>query len=229
MSDVRRIFSVQAIRAFLYGFGSILIGASLAATGLTDGEVGIVFTAMLLGMAITSLAVGRWGERIGRRRVYLALLLLMGVAGTVFALTGYVPFLALVALTGTMSTDPNESGPITSVEQAMLAATPSTERARVYAPASTGSAPPGAARRAAARRPRRVRRAERGRCPPPRAAAARPLDPAELSGPRNGDAPCPGRAGHPPRPSSAPPWCSWTWRATPSPRSPRCSTARPGP
>jgi MFS family permease len=132
MSDVRRIFSVQAIRAFLYGFGSILIGASLAATGLTDGEVGIVFTAMLLGMAITSLAVGRWGERIGRRRVYLALLLLMGVAGTVFALTGYVPFLALVALTGTMSTDPNESGPITSVEQAMLAATPSTERARVY-------------------------------------------------------------------------------------------------
>ena len=132
MSDVRRIFSVQAIRAFLYGFGSILIGASLAATGLTDGEVGIVFTAMLLGMAITSLAVGRWGERIGRRRVYLALLLLMGVAGTVFALTGYVPFLALVALTGTMSTDPNESGPITSVEQAMLAATPSAERARVY-------------------------------------------------------------------------------------------------
>ena len=132
MSDVRRIFSVQAIRAFLYGFGSILIGASLAATGLTDGEVGIVFTAMLLGMAITSLAVGRWGSVIGRRRVYLALLLLMGVAGTVFALTGYVPFLALVALTGTMSTDPNESGPITSVEQAMLAATPSAERARVY-------------------------------------------------------------------------------------------------
>ena len=33
MSDVRRVFTVQAIRAFLYGFSSILIGASLAATG----------------------------------------------------------------------------------------------------------------------------------------------------------------------------------------------------
>ena len=132
MSDVRRIFSVQAIRAFLYGFGSILIGASLAATGLTDAEVGIVFTAMLLGMAITSLAVGRWGERIGRRRLYVALLLVMGAAGTVFALTGFVPLLAVVALTGTMSTDPNESGPITSVEQAMLSATPTRERSRVY-------------------------------------------------------------------------------------------------
>src|SRR5688500_5263749 len=83
-------------------------------------------------MAISSLAVGRWGEAIGRRRVYGALLVVMGVAGTVFALTGSVPFLVLAALTGTLSTDPNESGPITSVEQAMLASTPATERSRVY-------------------------------------------------------------------------------------------------
>ncbi|MGI8829939.1 MAG: MFS transporter [Candidatus Limnocylindria bacterium] len=132
MSDVRLIFSVQAVRAFLYGFSSILIGASLAATGLDAAAVGAVFTAMLLGMAISALAVGRWGERLGRRRTYAALLLLMGVAGTVFALTGFVPLLVLAALTGTLSTDPNESGPITSVAQAMLSSTPSSERARVY-------------------------------------------------------------------------------------------------
>jgi len=87
---------------------------------------------MLLGMAISSLAVGRWGEAIGRRRTYLGLLAVMGVAGTVFGLTGSVPILVLVALTGTMSTDPNESGPITSVEQAMLASQPASERSRVY-------------------------------------------------------------------------------------------------
>jgi MFS family permease len=132
VSDVRLIFSVQAVRAFLYGFSSILIGASLAESGLDETSVGIVFTAMLLGMAISSLAVGRWGEAIGRRRVYGGLLVVMGVAGTVFALTGSVPFLVLAALTGTLSTDPNESGPITSVEQAMLAATPPAERSRVY-------------------------------------------------------------------------------------------------
>ena len=132
MSDVRIIFSVQAIRAFLYGFSSILIGASLAAGGLDAAVVGAVFTAMLLGMAISSLAIGRWGEAIGRRRAYVGLLVIMGVAGTVFALTGYVPALILAALTGTLSTDPNESGPITSVEQAMLASTPSAERSRIY-------------------------------------------------------------------------------------------------
>ena len=132
MSDVRLIFSVQAVRALLYGFSSILIGASLAESGLDEASVGIVFTAMLLGMAVSSLAIGRWGEAIGRRRVYRGLLVVMGAAGTIFALTGYVPFLVLAALTGTLSTDPNESGPITSVEQAMLASTPASERSRVY-------------------------------------------------------------------------------------------------
>ncbi len=132
MSDVRVIFSVQAVRAFLYGFSSILIGASLAAGGLEEAAVGAVFTAMLLGMAISSLGVGRWGETLGRRRTYLGLLVVMGIAGTVFALTGFVPALVLAALTGTLSTDPNESGPITTVEQAMLASTPPAERSRVY-------------------------------------------------------------------------------------------------
>jgi MFS family permease len=132
VSDVRVIFSVQAVRALLYGFSSILIGASLAESGLDETSVGIVFTAMLLGMAVSSLAIGRWGEAIGRRRVYRGLLVVMGAAGTIFALTGFVPFLVLAALTGTLSTDPNESGPITSVEQAMLASTPASERSRVY-------------------------------------------------------------------------------------------------
>ncbi len=132
MSDVRRIFSIQAVRAFLYGFSSILIGSSLAASGLDPAAVGLVFTAILVGMAISSLAVGRWGEAIGRRRTYAVLLACMGVSGAIFALTGSIGFLIAAALTGTLSTDPNESGPITSVEQAMLASQPAAERSRVY-------------------------------------------------------------------------------------------------
>jgi MFS family permease len=132
LSDVRLIFSVQAIRAFLYGFSSILIGSSLAASGLDETTVGLIFTAMLFGMAIASLAVGRWGERFGRRRTYVGLLVVMGLAGAAFAVTASLPVLILAALTGTLSTDPNESGPITTVEQSMLAATPPRERSRIY-------------------------------------------------------------------------------------------------
>lgn len=132
MPDVRLIFSIQAVRAFLYGFSSIIIGSSLAAGGLSVGEVGAVFTAILVGMAISSIAIGRWGEALGRRRVYVGLIVVMGAAGTVFALASALPLLILAALTGTLSTDPNESGPITTVEQAMLAAAPSAARAGVY-------------------------------------------------------------------------------------------------
>src|SRR5947208_12178676 len=44
----------------------------------------------------------------------------MAAAGTVFALTDWLPALILAGLTGTVSTDVVESGPFTSLEQAML-------------------------------------------------------------------------------------------------------------
>ena len=67
-----------------------------------------------------SFVLARYAERIGRRRAYIVLLAVMGPAGAVFAFTGWLPALVLAALTGTVSTDAVESGPITSLEQAML-------------------------------------------------------------------------------------------------------------
>ena len=64
--------------------------------------------------------LARYGDRIGRRRCYVGLLAVMAVAGTVFALTDSVWLLVLAALTGTVSTEVVESGPFTSLEQAML-------------------------------------------------------------------------------------------------------------
>lgn len=116
----RTVLQIQGVRAFLYGFGSVVLGEVLAAAGLPDAAVGAVFAAMLLGMAAGSAVVGRWGDAIGRRRLYGALLVLMGASGAVFGLTTWWPLLVSAALTGTLSTDPNESGPITSLEQAML-------------------------------------------------------------------------------------------------------------
>jgi MFS family permease len=119
-ADARRILLVQALRAFAYGLGSVLIGVTLADLGLSGGQVGLVLGALLAGMALVSLVLGRFGERIGRRRSYVGLLVVMGIAGTVFALTGSVWLLVLAALTGTVSTEVVESGPFTSLEQAML-------------------------------------------------------------------------------------------------------------
>jgi predicted MFS family arabinose efflux permease len=130
--DLKKIFWVQALRAFIYGFGSVIMGSALAAGGLSEARVGFVFAAMLVGMALSSVAVGRWGERVGRRRLYRSLLVVVGVAGAAFALTTNRAVLVAAALTGTLSTDPNESGPITSLEQAMMGQAPAALRSRVF-------------------------------------------------------------------------------------------------
>lgn len=118
--DARRILSVQALRAFAYGMGSVLIGVTLARRGFSGVEVGVVLGALLAGAALASILVARAGDRVGRRRSYVTLLVAMAVAGTAFAFTGSVPLLVLAALTGTVSTEVVESGPFTSLEQAML-------------------------------------------------------------------------------------------------------------
>jgi MFS family permease len=75
---------------------------------------------MLAGTALVSVVLARYGDRIGRRNAYRALLVGMGAAGTVFAFTHSLPVLIVAALTGTISADIVESGPFTSLEQAML-------------------------------------------------------------------------------------------------------------
>lgn len=130
--DLRRVLGVQALRAFAYGAGSILIGSALAGSGRSAVEVGLAFAAMLAGAPLASLLVGLRAERLGRRRLYRWLLATMGAAGAVYALTDALVLLLLAALTGTLSTDPNESGPITSLEQAMIGEAPPAARVRTF-------------------------------------------------------------------------------------------------
>jgi predicted MFS family arabinose efflux permease len=131
-ADLRRVLAIQALRAFLYGFASVLLGATLADSGLSDAQVGLVFTAILVGMAVTAFLVGVAAHRLGWRRSYAGLLLVMGVAGVVFAVTSSPVALVIAALSGTLSTDPNESGPITSLEQGMIGQAPSETRIHVF-------------------------------------------------------------------------------------------------
>src|ERR671924_361015 len=119
-ADARRIVAAQAARGVAYGLVSVLIGVTLARRGLSDAAVGAVLAALLAGTAAVSVLIARYGDRIGRRRCYRLLFVVMAAAGSVFALTGSLPALLLAALTGTVSTDVVESGPFTSLEQARL-------------------------------------------------------------------------------------------------------------
>jgi MFS family permease len=128
--DAHRILWAQAVRAFAYGFGAVLLGTTLDSEGFSSGEVGLVLAAVVAGTVISSLAVGRWGDRWGRRRSYVALYLALAVTGVVFAFSDQVWALCAVALTGALSTEVVESGAFTSLEQSMLA-TELTGRERI--------------------------------------------------------------------------------------------------
>lgn len=119
--DARLVLAAQAVRAFAYGFGAVLVGATLRARGFSAAEVGGVLTAVVAGTAVASIVLARFGDRIGRRRCYVTLYLLLGLVGIVFAVSDALWPLVLVALSGALSTEVVESGPFTSLEQAMLA------------------------------------------------------------------------------------------------------------
>ncbi|HMC68955.1 MAG TPA: MFS transporter [Mycobacteriales bacterium] len=119
--DATVILWAQAVRAFAYGLGAVLLGTTLDERGLSSVEVGIVLAAVVAGTVLASVAVGRWGDRFGRRRFYAWLYVALAMVGVVFASVSATWLLVLAALTGALSTEVVESGPFTSLEQAMLA------------------------------------------------------------------------------------------------------------
>jgi MFS family permease len=120
-SDGRRLLIAQGVRAAGYGLSAVLLGTTLRDLDLPAAQVGLVLAAVVAGTVLASIAVGAYADRVGRRRCYQALWILLALGGVVFGLTDRVVLLALVALTGALSTEVVESGPFTTLEQAMLA------------------------------------------------------------------------------------------------------------
>src|SRR6266536_5071355 len=120
-ADARLILAAQALRAFAYGLGAVLLGVTLDQRGYSSFRVGVVLTAVVAGTVVASLLLARYADRAGRRRCYVVMYLLLAVTGVVFAASAPLWVLLLASLTGALSTEVVESGPFTSLEQPMLA------------------------------------------------------------------------------------------------------------
>jgi predicted MFS family arabinose efflux permease len=115
------VLASQALRGLGYGLAAVQLGAVLRGQGLDARAVGLVLAAIVAGGAAAGLAFGRWGDRLGRARSYGLLYGTLTAAGVVIAAGGPAWLLALVALSGALSTEVVESGPFTTLEQVMLA------------------------------------------------------------------------------------------------------------
>ncbi len=128
------LFSTRIIRLFCYGFLSIILALYLAGTGLTEQQIGLLFTFTLVGDAGISLWLTTSADRFGRKRTLLLGALLMAGAGVAFLLTRNPVILMIAAIIGVISPSGNEIGPFLSVEQAGLTQIVSNEkRTQVFA------------------------------------------------------------------------------------------------
>jgi MFS family permease len=120
-SVIHRVLIARALRGFADGFIAIVLPAYLLALGLGVLEVGIISTATLLGSALTTLAVGRWGHRFQIRRLMLGAALLMAATGLGFA--GFASFwpLLLVAGLGTLNPSSGDASVFMPLDHTMLA------------------------------------------------------------------------------------------------------------
>ncbi len=118
---IGRILAGRALRSFADGFIAVVLPAYLLALGLGQLEVGIVSTATLLGSALATLAIGRWGNRFSIRRLLLAAALLMAATGVGFASLSSLWPLLLVSFVGTLNPSSGDASIFMPLDHAMLA------------------------------------------------------------------------------------------------------------
>jgi MFS family permease len=132
--DIRILFSTRITRLFCYGFLSVVLALYLAETGLSETQIGLLFTLTLLGDAVISLWLTTSADRFGRKRTLLIGALLMAGAGIAFVMTRDIVILMIAALIGVISPSGHEIGPFLSVEQAGLTQiVPNEKRTQMFA------------------------------------------------------------------------------------------------
>jgi MFS family permease len=132
--DIPLLFSTRIIRLFCYGFLSVVLALYLAETGLTEEQIGLLFTLTLVGDSLISLWLTTSADRFGRKRTLILGALLMAGADIAFILTQNVVLLIVAAIVGVISPSGNEIGPFLSVEQAGLTQLlPNKRRTQIFA------------------------------------------------------------------------------------------------
>ena len=132
--DIPILFTTRIIRLFCYGFLSVVLALYLSELGLSEVQIGLLFTLTLIGDAVITLWLTTSADRFGRKRTLLLGALLMAGAGIVFVLTREFIILILAAIIGVISPADKDIGPFLSVEQASLTHLISNEkRTQVFA------------------------------------------------------------------------------------------------
>src|SRR5919199_6058473 len=119
-NDGKLIIAARIMRAFAYGFLSIVLAVYLKLIGLNDLIIGLVLTATLINSVLFTLLASFYADRIGRRKILIMYAAIMSISGIIFVATNNYVILIMAALIGTINVTGTEAGAFLSVEQAII-------------------------------------------------------------------------------------------------------------
>ena len=132
--DRQLLYLAAFVRALATGLIGVLLGVYLGGIGLDAGAIGLVVSLGLAGAAAGTFLVTFLGDRLGHRRVLLAIAVLSAAGGAALALGDDPLILGGAALIGMVNGMGRDRGAALVVEQALLPATVSeAERTTAFA------------------------------------------------------------------------------------------------
>lgn len=130
--DRRVLLATRSLRAFAFGFTSVLLGIQLEHRHVRPEQIGVALTIGLLAASLLGLPAAAAARRFGPRQTLAACGLLMAITGFDLAFATDSTFLILAGATGMLGASV-DLGPFLPVEQAMLADTvPPDQHSRVF-------------------------------------------------------------------------------------------------
>lgn len=127
--DGKLLLITRGIRGFGYGLLSTFLLYYLEEiVGYSDLKAYSVLMATLLGSAVFTVFVSKYADSLGRKKLLIALSLLMALSGITFAFTTNYMVLLLAAIVGTLSPTGAEIGSFLPLEQAILPQTVTEEQ-----------------------------------------------------------------------------------------------------
>ena len=123
--DGNIIIAAAALRTLDYGFISVFLGVYLTLLDFTVVQAGLVFSAIMAGSALSNMLASWKGDTIGRKRMFIAMSVLMVAGGVAFSISSDFVALMLIGVFAVTTSGGGDRTAFISLDTAVLAQTAS--------------------------------------------------------------------------------------------------------
>ena len=117
----RIVILAAALRTLDYGFISVFLGVYLSMLGFGVIQATLIFSSIMAGSALSNFLATFWGDRIGRKRMFIAMSVLMVGGGVVFSISSDYIVLLIVGVFAVTTSGGGDRTAFISLDTAVLA------------------------------------------------------------------------------------------------------------